>query len=103
MQVSHAMPQGIRRVEKGVYRTLDDRYEIRQDGKTWRLVELVGDSTVGIGEFGSRNAAVAQLAADGKLPTEAPKQEEPKAEATAEPTEQAPRPTRRTKKEAKAS
>lgn len=103
MQVNHAMPSGIRRVEKGVYRTLDDRHEIRQDGKIWCLVELVGDSTVGIGEFGSRNAAVAKLAEDGKLPAEAPKPQEPKpAEAKAEP-EKAPRPTRRTKREAKAS
>jgi hypothetical protein len=101
---NHAMPHGIRRVEKGVYRTLDDRYEIRQDGKVWRLAELVGDSTVGIGEFGSRNAAVAQLATDGKLPSESPKPEGPKAaEAKAEPTEQAPRPTRRRHNEAKAS
>jgi hypothetical protein len=95
-QVSHVMPSGIRRVEKGVYVTLDGRHEVRQDGKVWRLAELVGDSTVGIGEFGSRNAAVEQLARDGKLSAEAPKPE-PKAE----PAGQAPRPTRRRSKEAK--
>jgi hypothetical protein len=50
----HAMPKGIKRVEKGVYRTLDDRHEIRQDGKVWRLAELLGDSQVGLGEFASR-------------------------------------------------
>ncbi len=69
----HAMPKGIKRIEKGVYRTLDDRHEIRQDGKVWRLAELLGDSQVGIGEFPNRGAAVAKLAEDGKLPTEAPK------------------------------
>jgi hypothetical protein len=112
---NHAMPAGIRRIEKGVYRTLDDRHEIRQYGKVWRLAELVGDSTVGIGEYGSRNAAVAALATDGKLP-EAPKPQEPKAaeEMPAKEltevkpelhpdAEAKPRPTRRTKKEAKAS
>jgi hypothetical protein len=90
-QVSHVMPSGIRRVEKGVYRTLDDRHEIRQDGKVWRLAELVGDSTVSVGEFGSRNAAVAHLTAQGQLPKPDAKPEE------------APRPTRRRGKEAKAS
>jgi hypothetical protein len=29
----HAMPKGIKRVEKGIYWTLDDRHEIRQDGE----------------------------------------------------------------------
>jgi hypothetical protein len=81
----HAMPKGIKRVEKGVYRTLDDRHEIRQDGKVWRLVELLGDSQVGMGEFASRGLAVAKLATDGKLPTEAPKAAQP--EKPAEPAE----------------
>jgi hypothetical protein len=31
----HAMPKGIKRVEKGIYWTLDDRHEIRQ-GKVWQ-------------------------------------------------------------------
>jgi hypothetical protein len=80
----HAMPKGIKRVEKGVYRTLDGRHEIRQDGKVWRLVELLGDSQVGIGEFSSRGLAVAKLAEDGKLPAEAPKGEEPAEQPQAE-------------------
>jgi hypothetical protein len=71
--VEYAMPKGIKRVEKGVYRTLDGRHEIRQDGKVWRLVELLGDSQVGLSEFASRGLAVAKLATDGKLPLEAPK------------------------------
>jgi hypothetical protein len=37
----------------------------------------VGDSLVGVGEFPNRGAAVAKLATDGKLPAEAPKQQEP--------------------------
>jgi hypothetical protein len=77
----HKMPAGIKRVEKGVYQTLDGRHEIRQDGKVWRLVELLGDSQVGIGEFGSRGLAVAKLATDGKLPAETPKREAPADEA----------------------
>ena len=79
---SHAMPKGIKRVEKGVYRTLDDRHEIRQDGKVRRLVELLGDSQVGLGEFPNRGAAVAKLAEDGKLPAEAPAEPKPVEEMT---------------------
>jgi hypothetical protein len=80
----HKMPSGIKRVEKGVYQTLDGRHEIRQDGKVWRLVELLGDSQVGLGKFGSRGLAVAKLASDGKLPAEAPKREQPEEQPKAE-------------------
>ena len=73
----HAMPKGINRLEKGRYVTLDGRYEIVQDGKVWRLVEVAGDTRVGIGEFASRGLAVAKLATDGKLPAEARKPEKP--------------------------
>ncbi len=82
----HAMPKGIKRVEKGVYRTLDDRHEIRQDGKVRRLVELLGDSQVGLGEFANRGLAVAKLAEDGKLPAEAPKVEQPAEQPKRRPT-----------------
>jgi hypothetical protein len=73
----HAMPKGIKRLEKGRYVTLDGRHEIVQDGKTWKLVEVAGDTRVGIGEFPNRGAAVARLATDGKLPLEAPKADKP--------------------------
>jgi hypothetical protein len=80
----HKMPVGIKRMSKGIYRTLDDRHEIRQDGKVWWLVELLGDTQVGLGEFASRAGAVAKLAEDGKLPTEAPKVEQPAEQPKAE-------------------
>jgi hypothetical protein len=48
---------------------------------------VAGDTQVGLGEFASRGLAVAKLAEDGKLPTEAPKVEpeakqEPEAKVT---------------------
>jgi hypothetical protein len=105
----HAMPKGIKRIEKGVYRTLDDRHEIHQDGKVWRLVELLGDSQVGLGEFASRGLAVAKLATDGKLPAQPTKpekpaepvkaQEQPEAEQPQEPKEQPKRRPRSRKTE----
>jgi hypothetical protein len=83
-QASHKMPAGIKRVEKGMYRTLDGRHEIRQYGRVWRLIELLGDSQVGLGEFPNRGAAVAKLAEDGKLPAEQPVPQQP-AEAEKQP------------------
>jgi outer membrane biosynthesis protein TonB len=99
---SHAMPQGIRRLEKGRYATLDGRHEIVQDGKTWKLVEVAGDTRVGIGEFASRGLAVAKLAEDGKLPTEAPKGEQPADQPKGEDQPKAEQPAEEPKAEAKA-
>jgi hypothetical protein len=43
MTVSHTMPEGISRVEKGIYRSTDGRWEIRQADKRWTLIQLNED------------------------------------------------------------
>lgn len=70
----HAMPKGIKRVEKGVYRTLDDRHEIRQEEKGWEVTELASGQPLAE-PFKNRGLAVQALASKGLLPTEAPKAE----------------------------
>jgi hypothetical protein len=71
---SHAMPKGIERVEKGVYRTLDDRHEIRQEKAGWEVTELASGQRVAE-PFKNRGLAVAWLAEHDLLPLEAPKPE----------------------------
>jgi hypothetical protein len=92
--VSHKMPAGIKRVQKGVYRSLDDRYEVRDLGgkatQRWALYLLEGDQVLERGTFASRGDAVKSLADAGLLPSEAPKAD------SARPAPEAkPRPTRR--------
>jgi hypothetical protein len=88
----HAMPAGIKRIGKGVYRTLDDRHEIRQEEKGWEVTELASGQRVGE-PFKNRGLAVQALADAGKLPTEAPKPEpeQPKAEEPKAETEPGPK------------
>lgn len=100
----HAMPKGIRREAKGVYVTLDGVHRIVQEGKVWKLVEVTGDTQVGIGDFNSRGDALRELAVRGLLPIEQPKAEtkpeQPKAEATPDPTPAPAKPKRQRSRKA---
>jgi hypothetical protein len=87
----HKMPAGIKRVQKGIYRTLDERHEIRQGDDGWTVESAVDGSP-----FKSRGLAVQKLAELGLLPTEAPKPEEP---AQAAEREEQPRQRPRTRKQ----
>jgi hypothetical protein len=100
----HKIPAGIIRVSKGLYHTLDRRYEIRQDGKVWEVLEQATGHQVG-GQFASRGLAVKSLADAGLLPTEAPRvqatSEQPEA-ARPDPTPAAQKPKRRSRAKAAA-
>jgi hypothetical protein len=74
----HAMPKGIKRVEKGRYATLDGRHEIHQEKAGWEVTELASGERVAE-PFKNRGLAVAWLADHDLLPLEAPKPAEPEA------------------------
>ena len=95
----HAMPAGIKREAKGVYVTLDGKIEIRQGEGGWRLRHREEPDRFTLEPFKNRGLAVAWLAEQGLLPTEAPKPEAPKVEqpTVEQPTvEQPEKPTRPT-------
>jgi hypothetical protein len=110
---SHAMPKTIRRIEQGVYRSLDGAIEIRQTDKGWTatVLEVPEGRSFAKGEVltekpaKTRGDVVKLLDEQGLLPAEAPKGEQP--ERQEQPEAGAKRPTGRkprTRKEpAKAS
>ena len=106
----HKVPQGITRVEKGRWSTLDGLHEIRSDDKGWtveRTVDGDGPSVLEGSPFKTRGAAVAKLAELGLLPLEAPKTEAKadKQPVQPEPAKQQEQPKRRppTRKPVKAA
>jgi Protein of unknown function, DUF488 len=85
------MPQGIKWEAQGVYVTLDGKIEIRQGEGGRRLTHREDSERFTLEPFSSRGKAVAWLDEQGLLPAEAPKAEEPKAEAKPAPTGGKPR------------
>jgi hypothetical protein len=93
MAMSHKVPAGIKRVEKGRWSTLDGLHEIRQGDKGWtveRTVDGDGPAVLEGSPFKTRGAAVEALAGRGLLPLEVPAEPQPepaKVEPVLDPTD----------------
>lgn len=63
-EVSHAMPQSLRRVAKGEYAVKGTELRIVQEGKQWKVEGHSND----LGVFGSRGAALGKVEELGLVP-----------------------------------